>query len=77
MLRRTSFLTLGGWDEDDYVGDIIWFPTGDGWNQTLSEFKIDGEIISQSYDLTTVMFETGYPYIGLSENYYDKVANVL
>jgi len=74
MLMRTSFLTIGGWDKEDYTGDITWFPTGDGWNQTLTEFKFDDEAIIQEYDLTPVMFETGYPYIGLSEQYYDKVA---
>ena len=27
QLMRTSFLTLGGWDERDYSGDIVWFDT--------------------------------------------------
>ena len=39
MIMRTSFLTIGGWDQEDYTGNITWFPTGEGWNQTLTEFK--------------------------------------
>lgn len=62
----TSFLTLGGWDEGDYKGEIAWFRTGGHWNQTLTKFSVDGTDIIQSYDMTPVIFETGYPYIGLS-----------
>lgn len=73
----TSFLTLGGWDESDYTGEIAWFRTGGHWNQTMTKFSVDGTDIIQSYDLAPVIFETGYPYIGLSPAYYDRVADVL
>ena len=36
-----------------------------------------GGIISTSIEEATGMFETGYPYIGLSEKYYDNVASIL
>ena len=41
-MLRTSFLTLGGWSEGDYSGDIVWFNTTDenGWNQTSGGLKI-------------------------------------
>lgn len=34
LMKRTSFLTLGGWDKSDYRGNITWFNTieGAGWN---------------------------------------------
>ena len=54
MIMRTSFLTVGGWDEEDYVGEISWMNTGDGWNQTLTKFTIDGETIAQEYDLVPI-----------------------
>ena len=76
---RTSFLTLGGWSDEDHTGEIVWFNTTDetGWNQTSGGFKFgDADIVSES-DKATVMFETGYPYIGLSEPFYDKVAEIL
>ena len=75
----TSFLTIGGYpDREDYTGDIAWFNTGNkNWNQTLSTFTIDGTSIITEYDMATVMFETGYPYIGLTEEYYDKVTSIL
>ena len=87
---RTSFLTLGGWSEDDYTDDIVWFNTteGHGWNQTLTRFTIGqhaivGNLLESELPIVsrkekaTAMFETGYPYIGLSESYYDKVAQIL
>ena len=73
---RTSFLTLGGWDEKDYSGDIAWFDApGDSWNQTATSFKFNGqEILDTEIE---VQFETGYPYIGLSNDTFDKVAKIL
>ena len=78
-MLKTSFLTLGGYDERDYQGEIVWFNTtiGNGWNQTISSFKFGDEIITDSYSDVTAIFETGYPYIGLSEEYYDQVAEIL
>ena len=75
----TSFLTLGGWDEQDYSGEIAWFRTrrGGSWNQTMTTFEFDGTTIIDAYDITPIIFEVGYPYIGLSPQYYDKVANIL
>ena len=51
--------------------------TGDGWNQTLTEFTYDGQTIVQQYDYVSVMFELGYPYIGLSEKFYDLISDAL
>jgi len=73
----TSFLTLGGWEKDDYEGPITWFRTGGNWDQVLTEFKVDGSTIVTEMDQTTVTFATGYPYIGLSSNYFEKVADIL
>ena len=57
----------------------MWFNTtaGSGWNQTLSGFKFGDEIITDSFSQVTAVFETGYPYIGLSEEYFDQVAEIL
>ena len=74
---QTSFLTVGGWDEEDYNGEIRWMNTGDGWNQTLTEFKFDGETIAQEYDLVPIQFEVGYPYIGMSQRFFDKISQML
>ena len=76
-IMRTSFLTIGGWDEQDYTGDIYWFATGDKWDQVLSGFKIGNTDIVGNYDLPPVIFEAGYPYIGFSPDYFDKVSNVI
>ena len=72
QILQTSFLTLGGWDTEDYKGDVAWFSTGDGWNQTLTSLTYDGETIVDEYDVAPVMFETGYPYIGMTQAYFDK-----
>ena len=73
----TSFLTIGGWNDGDISGDIAWFDTANkNWNQTLTSFAVDGTSIISEYDMATVMFEIGYPYIGLSEEYYDRVADI-
>ena len=76
---KTSFLTLGGFDERDHQGEIAWYNTteGNGWNQTISGFKFGDEIITDSFSNVTAVFETGYPYIGLSEEYFDQVAEIL
>jgi len=76
-IMRTSFLTIGGWDEQDYTGDIYWFGTGDKWDQVLSGFKIGNTDIVGSYDLPPVIFEMGYPYIGFSPDYFDKISNTI
>ena len=39
-LMMTSFLTIGGVDEKDYIGNITWFDAIDSWNQTLTSFSI-------------------------------------
>lgn len=70
-LLMTSFLTLGGWDDEDMKGDIAWLPAGDGWNQTLSKMTLDGKTIVDEYDVAPVMFETGYPYIGMTQRFFD------
>jgi len=41
-MMRTSFLTLGGWSEDDYRGELTWFDASEedhGWNQTVTSFS--------------------------------------
>ena len=75
-MKRTSFLTLGGWDPADLASNITWFETGinTGWNITLSQFKFGDEVIIQESDQATIVFETGYPFIGLTERYYDQVS---
>ena len=79
LMLRTNFLTLGGWDDRDFTGNITWFDTikNNGWNQTITEFKYSGQTIIDKSDRATVMFETGYPYIGLSEEYFDKMSEIL
>ena len=75
-LNRTSFLVLGGWDEYDYYGEISWLDApGLDWNQTVSSFKFKGNEVLEKP--TQVMFEVGYPYIGLSNTTYQKIAKVL
>ena len=51
--------------------------TGDGWNQTLTQFAYNGQTIVQQYDLVSVMFELGYPYIGMSERFFDQLSSAL
>ena len=55
----------------------MWMHTGDSWNQTLTDFTYDGQTIIQSIDLVSVMIELGYPYIGMSERFYDRMADAL
>jgi len=67
-------LTLGGWDEKDYSGEIVWFTGANhNWDQVMQGFSIDDTEIVPSTDMPAVIFETGYPYIGLSPDYYEKV----
>jgi len=53
-IMQTSFLTLGGWDWDDYSGNITWFDAVGTWNQTLTGFKIDDTDIIRDYDNVNV-----------------------
>lgn len=76
-LMQTSFLTLGGYDEKDLAGPVTWFDAKHTWNQTLTEFSFDGRPIIESYEQAQVMIETGYPYIGMTEQYFDKIADYL
>ena len=74
---QTSFLTLGGYDEKDLAGPVAWFEAKHTWNQTLTELTFDGRPIIESYEQAEVMIETGYPYIGMTERYFDKIADYL
>ena len=94
-LENVSYLTLGGYDANDYTGDITWYNTttcegcSRSWNLTASAMGLilndtdisEGEVSTSTYlDLMpsavsnetyngmdlTVMFQTGYPYIGLN-----------
>ena len=76
-IMQTSFLTLGGWDWEDYSGNITWFDAVDTWNQTLTGLKIDDTDIIRDYDNVNVQFEIGYPYIGLSDKYWNDVSDYL
>ena len=76
-LMQTSFLTLGGYDEKDLAGPVAWFEAKHTWNQTLTELTFDGRPIIESYEQAEVMIETGYPYIGMTERYFDKIADYL
>ena len=74
-LKRISYLTLGGWDERDYIGNISWYDTsqsGSSWNLTSNQFSIDDvDLIPLTHNASmpnsqaTVMFQVGYPYIGV------------
>lgn len=74
---QTSFLTLGGYDENDCTSEVTWFDAPHTWNQTLTSLSFDGRPIIEAFDRATVMFETGYPYIGLTEMYFDKISQYL
>ena len=74
---QTSFLTLGGWDWDDYNGNITWFPARSTWNQTLTGLKVDDVNVIRDYADVNVMFEIGYPYIGLSNTYFNDISDIL
>ena len=77
MILETSFLVLGGWDKKDYYGDIAWYSASANWNQNLESFTLDGQSIATVRDDLLVGFEAGYPYIGMSMDYYYKVADVI
>ena len=77
MLLETSFLILGGWDKKDYYGDIAWFPARNRWNQKLDEFTLGGQTIADESDNIELVFEAGYPYIGLSMDYYYQIAIII
>lgn len=78
-MLRTSYLTLGGWDERDYYGNIAWFSTSHcsgAWNLTMNDFKI-GDVSVTHKSTAPVMFQTGYPYIGLPSEVYDSLIDML
>ena len=85
-LRRISYLTLGGWDEKDYVGDIAWYDTsqsGSSWNLTATQFNLNHiDLLPDTKNDTsnrnpTVMLQTGYPYIGVQERVFDTICSEL
>ena len=76
-LMATSFLTIGGWDWTDYNGNITWFEARESWNQTLTEFSIGGNTLIDESDQVEVMYDIGYPFIGLANRYYDEVERIL
>lgn len=78
-LLQQSYLTLGGWDDRDLIGEIAWFDTSDSpgaWNSTLTDFKL-GDITNMHSTETSVMFQTGYPYIGLPITAYTLIVETL
>ena len=76
-LAKMSYLTLNGFDERDYIGNISWFTNfSSGWNMTLDQLRLVGEdedesimpgasFVNSSNPTVTLMFQTGYPYIGV------------
>ena len=43
----------------------------------MTEFSLGGETIADESDKVEVAYEIGYPFIGLSDRYFDKVEQTL
>lgn len=88
-MLKISYLTLGGWDDRDLLGDMHWFSTqrSEGsWNLTIYEFKVgEVSIMPQAHGSSHLkhdkkapaMFQTGYPYIGVPSSSYDLLEDAL
>ena len=76
-LESISTLILGGYDENSFTGDLNYYDTSateGSWNITTDYMLLGGKdaMALPGDDSTpatpmTVEFQTGYPYIGLSE----------
>ena len=73
-LPELSYLTIGGYDKNDLVGNLTWYDTSatsDSWNITAVNMTINDINVNPSGDLNTppdVNFQIGYPYMGFSKN---------
>ena len=81
-----SYLTLNGFDERDYIGNVSWFTNfSSGWNLTVDQLRLvskdeDEDILpgsSLENAAVTLMFQTGYPYIGVPTQTYDDISKRL
>ena len=66
-----SYLTIGGYYDFDYSGDLIWYDlshSSSEWNLNVPSVKLGAsEYFPQDSASFLGKFQTGYPYIGLPE----------
>ena len=43
----------------------------------MTTLSFDGQTIVDEFDVAPVMFETGYPYIGMTKLYFDKFYSLI
>ena len=77
--RQQSYLSIGGYNQNDIVGKPAWFDTSEGagsWKSEVTDFKID--VFKDIHNTGgSVSFQTGYPYISLPAGPYRLFTRVL
>ena len=80
-LTIVSYLTLGGYDSYNFVGNLTWYDTSEcvgGWNLTSDVVTLGGEdIIPYPGDETIIEFQTAYPYIGVPDTTWAQVKEIV
>ena len=85
MYARIAYLTIGGYDERDVIGNFDWFefPT-DSWSMSnvyvyANDHALDTYVRHDngSEHGASVMFQTGYPFIGLPVETYRDIRNLM
>ena len=82
-LEDISTLTIGGYDTNDYVGNMTWYDTSDcvgGWNITGSALTIgnDMNLNPNGTDTDfTIEMQVGYPYIGIPTYTWNETVKMM
>ena len=74
-----SYLTIGGYYDFDYSGDIYWYDLSSDsseWNINVPSIKLgESEYYPDNSSNFMGKFQTGYPYIGLSDTTFKQVTS--
>ena len=80
-LESVSYLTLGGYDHNDFVGNLTWYDTSEcigGWNLTTDVITMGNtSILPYAGETTVVEFQTAYPYIGFPGTSWTQIKNLV
>ena len=74
-------MTIGGYDPRDIIGNFQWFDfPANSWNMTHVHAYIGDKTLdtyTNEEGEATLMFQTGYPYIGLPDETFHDILNVM
>ena len=81
-LPGSSTMTIGGYDTNDFVGDLNWYDTSDcpgAWNITGTDLNIgdNTNINPEAGADFEIEFQIGYPYVSVPESSWDTIKELI